>query len=150
MRLSVPLLRLHNITRQESFFGFSDSKRINYFEDLEQKSYSFSNRFMLIWRFKFYWRTDRNFDWRIWLPIEELVFRTRSVGRFAIYFCKKAKHYYFQRYRRATKTFILAKKSLIIISKSQNDCIRSVGLSLITLIRSSIIFFLFCRSLAYS
>jgi hypothetical protein len=41
--------------------------------------------------------------------IEELVFRSKRVGRFAIYFCSKAKHYY-KGYRRATKTFILAKE----------------------------------------
>jgi alpha-amylase/alpha-mannosidase (GH57 family) len=37
-------------------------------------------------------------------------FGARSVGRFDLFLFQKAKHYYFQGYRRATKAFILAKE----------------------------------------
>jgi hypothetical protein len=54
--------------------------------------------------------------------IEELVFRG-SVGRFASFLFQKQNTTTFKGYRRF---HISQKKSLIIISKSQNDCIRSV------------------------
>jgi hypothetical protein len=59
---------------------------------------------MLIWRFKFLEELTAILIEEYGYTIEELVFRTRSVGRFAIYFCsKKQNTTTFKGYRRATK-----------------------------------------------
>jgi hypothetical protein len=69
----------------------------NYFEDLEQKSYSFSNRFMLIWRFKFIEELTAILIEEYGYTIEELVFRSKISWAICDLFVPKAKHYYFQR-----------------------------------------------------
>jgi hypothetical protein len=107
----IEIAQHYNLTR-ESFFGFFafvSEAHTNYFEDLEQKSYSFSNRFMLIWRFKFLLKNWRYFDRRIWLYDRRIGFSEQDQDLRSI-FVPKAKHYYFQGYRRAKKAFILAKE----------------------------------------
>jgi hypothetical protein len=88
----IEIAQHYNLTRESFFWLFAFvSAHTNYFEDLEQKSYSFSNRFMLIWRFKFIEELTAILIEEYGYTMKNWFFGARSVGRFAIYFCSKSK-----------------------------------------------------------
>jgi predicted transcriptional regulator len=83
----------------------------NYFEDLEQKSYSFSNRFMLIWRFKFLEELTAILIEEYGYTIEELVFSEQDQLRICDLFVPKSKTLLLSKdIDEHKKAFILAKE----------------------------------------